>query len=72
MDSLGQNIADLRISYKAGVLNEEELCVTPFQQFEKWFDDAKNAKIKEPNAMTLCTSTKDGIPSARMVLLKVF
>ena len=45
----------------------------PFAQFTNWFDEAKkHASIEEPNAMCLATSTSDGFPSARMVLLKSF
>jgi len=45
----------------------------PFGQFKAWFDDAsKHEKIEEANAMCLATSTKDGFPSARMVLLKKY
>ena len=44
----------------------------PFQLFEKWFVEAKNKEINDPNALALGTSTKDGIPSVRMVLLKGF
>ena len=44
----------------------------PFQLFEKWFVEAKNKEINDPNALALATSTKDGIPSVRMVLLKGF
>jgi pyridoxamine 5'-phosphate oxidase len=42
----------------------------PIREFQKWFDAAAKAGIKEPNAMTLATATSDGKPSARMVLLK--
>ena len=42
----------------------------PIQQFREWFNTAVAAGIKEPSAMTLATSTSDGRPSARMVLLK--
>lgn len=42
----------------------------PFARFTAWFDDAKEKEISNPNAMTLATSTLDGHPSARMVLLK--
>ena len=44
----------------------------PFELFEKWFDEAKNKEINDPNALALGTSTKEGIPSVRMVLLKGF
>merc|ERR1712127_620813 len=45
----------------------------PIKQFDAWFQAArKNLEVKEPNAMCLATSTLDGRPSARMVLLKDF
>ncbi len=44
----------------------------PIRQFAKWYDEAIAAGIPEPDAMTLATATKDGKPSARIVLLKSF
>jgi pyridoxamine 5'-phosphate oxidase len=44
----------------------------PIKLFKKWFDAAVRAELNEPNAMTLATTTRDGKPSARMVLLKSF
>jgi len=44
----------------------------PFKLFEKWFDEAKSKEINDPNALALGTSSKTGIPSVRMVLLKDF
>ena len=44
----------------------------PFELFEKWFVEAKNNEINDPNALALGTATKEGIPSVRMVLLKGF
>ena len=44
----------------------------PFELFEKWFDEAKNKEINDPNALALGTANKEGIPSVRMVLLKSF
>jgi pyridoxamine 5'-phosphate oxidase len=43
---------------------------SPFVQFRRWFADAVEAKLKDPNAMTLATATPDGVPAARVVLLK--
>lgn len=42
----------------------------PQAQFHRWFIEAQQAEIREPNAMTLATATPDGRPSARVVLLK--
>ena len=44
----------------------------PFELFEKWFAEAKKKEINDPNALALGTSSKEGIPSVRMVLLKGF
>ena len=44
----------------------------PFELFGKWFEEAKKSEPNDPNALALSTSTKDGIPSVRMVLLKGF
>ena len=42
----------------------------PFDLFDKWFEEAKKKEINDPNALALATSSKNGIPSVRMVLLK--
>ncbi len=66
------SIADLRKEYQYQSLSEKDVAVTPIQQFEKWWNEAVLAQILEVNAMTLATSSADGIPSARIVLLKGF
>ncbi len=63
-------LADLRRDYSLAGLTEKDLAKDPFRQFDKWFQEAEAAKLPEPNAMTLATATKDGRPSARVVLLK--
>lgn len=42
----------------------------PFLHFQRWFEDAIKSNVLEPDAMTLATATKDGMPSARVVLFK--
>ena len=42
----------------------------PFELFHKWFEEAKENEINDPNALALGTADKDGVPSVRMVLLK--
>ncbi|WP_043583248.1 pyridoxamine 5'-phosphate oxidase [Geminisphaera colitermitum] len=63
-------ISDLRKDYSLAGLHEKDLARDPFRQFDKWFQEAQAAKLPEPNAMTLSTSTPDGRPSSRIVLLK--
>nr|WP_295875711.1 pyridoxamine 5'-phosphate oxidase [uncultured Chitinophaga sp.] len=69
---LNQKVADLRKDYKLASLDEQDVAPSPLQQFGKWWNDATSSEIDEPNAMTLATSTPDGRPSARIVLLKSF
>lgn len=51
-------------------LDEKTIDRDPIKQFQAWFEDAIAAKLPLPEAMTLATATRDGRPSARMVLLK--
>ncbi len=66
------SIAHLRKEYRNASLSEQDVLKDPIQQFALWFDNALEAKLQEPNAMTLATASKKGIPSARIVLLKGF
>lgn len=66
------SLADLRKDYKRSGLELADADLNPFKQFRKWFDQAREAQLPEPNAMTLATATSLGNPSARMVLLKDF
>jgi len=53
-------------------LDEAHVAPNPFMEFKSWFEGAVAAGLREPEAMTLATATRDGKPSARMVLLKSF
>ncbi len=44
----------------------------PFPLFKEWYDEVQKTSLEEPTAMTLATSTADGHPSARIVLLKSY
>jgi len=63
-------VADLRRDYSFERLDEGAVDPDPMRQFDRWFEQARKAELLEPNAMALATSTKDGVPSSRMVLLK--
>jgi pyridoxamine 5'-phosphate oxidase len=65
-------IADIRKEYKMQGLDEKDVQQDPIKQFEKWWHDVSGSKVEEANAMTLATATKNGKPSARIVLLKGF
>ena len=66
------HISDMRKEYIWGGLSEAEVDADPVRQFEAWFRQALAANLPEPNAMTLATATPDGLPTARVVLLKAF
>ena len=65
-----KSVADLRREYTQGGLSEADAGDDPVALFRRWFDAAVAAGLPEPNAMTLATATRDGAPSARVVLLK--
>jgi pyridoxamine 5'-phosphate oxidase len=67
-----KDLSKLRNEYMQGELDEKHLLPDPMSQFAAWMEQALNAEIEEPTAMTLATVGKDGKPSARMVLLKGF
>lgn len=69
---MNRSIADLRKDYTLQSLDESDVYADPFQQFQYWFEQAVAAELPEPNAMTVATATPDGIPSARILLLKGF
>jgi pyridoxamine 5'-phosphate oxidase len=64
------SIADLRREYSLESLSERDVDADPIHQFSRWFSQARSAGMVEPNAMALATSTPEGAPSVRMVLLK--
>jgi pyridoxamine 5'-phosphate oxidase len=66
------SIADLRREYASARLDEADVSHDPFVQFARWFAEAQEAELAEPNAMSLATATADGAPSVRIVLLKGF
>ena len=66
------DVANLRRDYRLSGLDEGQVDPNPFQQFSRWFEDARSSTVREPNAMTVATVSPDGAPSARTVLLKAF
>jgi len=64
------SIADLRRDYALASLDITDVVADPITQFSRWFANASEAQITEPNAMTLATIGDDGAPDARIVLLK--
>jgi len=65
-----KEIADIRKEYMLQTLDESSVAADPIEQFTIWWNEAVASTIHEVNAMTLATATNEGIPSARIVLLK--
>jgi pyridoxamine 5'-phosphate oxidase len=64
------DLPDMRRHYTRAILRRENLHPDPVVQFETWLKEAVEEKLIEPNAMTLATSSRDGHPLVRTVLLK--
>ncbi len=62
--------SSLRKEYTSAGLDKADLDPDPIVQFHGWFEKVVDVDLHEPNAMTLATATRDGRPSARVVLLK--
>ena len=67
---MDHRLADLRKSYERAELDESASASLPLTQFENWLQQAIDAQLPEPNAMTLATVGGDGRPSTRVVLIK--
>jgi pyridoxamine 5'-phosphate oxidase len=65
-----EGLADLRKDYSRASLDINSIDQNPVAQFEKWFREALDAKVMEPNAMNLATLSESGRPTSRIVLLK--
>ncbi len=67
---MSKSFANIRKDYLKFTLDEKQIHPDPFQQFQKWFEEAQKSGIEEVNAMALATVSDQGFPSSRMVLLK--
>lgn len=65
-----KSVAKIRRDYNKASLTESDVDENPIDQFMEWFEKALNTNMLDPNAMTLSTASKQGIPSSRTVLLK--
>lgn len=67
---MDKNISNIRKDFVGAPLDINNLAKNPLEQFNTWLDEAIAAVVEEPTAFTLATSNKQGIPAARVVLLK--
>ncbi|MEY2969400.1 MAG: pyridoxine/pyridoxamine 5-phosphate oxidase [Actinomycetota bacterium] len=64
------SLRDRRVQYETAGLDVGDLDALPFVQWQKWYDQAAEAGVAEPNAMTVSTIADDGAPDARVVLVR--
>ena len=64
------SIRDRRVQYETAGLERGELDNNPITQWQRWYDQAAEAQVAEPNAMTLSTIGIDGGPDSRIVLVR--
>ena len=64
------DLENFRVEYTKGGLERENLHENPIEQFKRWMQQIIDAKIPDPNAMTVATVDASGQPSQRIVLLK--
>lgn len=64
------NLESLRREYMQEGLQRKDLTEDPISLFERWLEQAINAGIHDPTAMTIATVNAEGQPSQRIVLLK--
>ena len=66
------SLHEMRFDYSQGALDENDAAADAIEQFGRWFGEARKAIDHDANAMTLATATPEGLPDARIVLLKAF
>ena len=67
---VSESIRDRRVQYETDGLDVDDVYADPILQWQRWHDEASDAGVAEPNAMTLGTIGLDGVPDARIVLAR--
>ncbi len=70
--ALAHDLAAMRRHYRSAGLAEADLAPGPYEQFARWFTEAAEGELHEPNAMVVSTADAAGRPSSRTVLLKAY
>lgn len=67
---MSMDFSDQRLSYEKGQLNQQSIPASPFELLNVWMNEAIEAQVQEPYAMSLATCGADNKPSVRIVLLR--
>ncbi|NDF39453.1 MAG: pyridoxamine 5'-phosphate oxidase [Proteobacteria bacterium] len=63
-------LRDRRIQYETAGLDRADLLDDPIEQWHRWYEQASDAGVSEPHAMTVSTIGEDGTPDSRVVLAR--
>lgn len=69
-DAVDEHLWSRRVQYESAGLDVADVAADPIAQWQRWYDDAAEARLIEPNAMVLATTGEDGHPDARYVLVR--
>jgi pyridoxamine 5'-phosphate oxidase len=72
MEEINKHIRTVRKDYWGDTLDVKTVATNPLEQFERWMGEVLSQDVPDANAMTIATVSKNGQPSARIVLLKDF
>ncbi len=64
------SLRDRRVQYETAGLDRADLNADPIEQWQRWYAEAADAGVAEPNSMTVATIGRDGVPDARIVLAR--
>ena len=67
---MSMDFSDQRLSYEKGQLDQQSIPASPFELLNVWMNEAIEAQVQEPYAMSLATCGADNKPSVRIVLLR--
>ena len=70
MTDVVKDLSELRLTYQKGELHEQQVNADPHEQFLNWFNQALDAQLHEPYAMSIATADGKGRPHVRTVLLR--
>lgn len=59
-----------RRQFRNAPFSESDAAANPFDQFDHWFENAVDAGILDPYAMSLATVDADGVPAVRVVYMR--
>ena len=67
---MSMDFTDQRLSYEKGQLDQQSIPTSPFKLLKTWMNEAIEAQVQEPYAMSLATCGADNKPSVRIVLMR--